>query len=203
MRVIELPELARLAVDGLARGSHGTVRTRGVHQSGIIQALLKAIDPKKYDNPESPIQGAKHAYWAAGFAFEQALERQIGANLMEVLAIERPGEIECDEIKQTPDGIEVDTETVHEFKLTWLSSREGVGTGKGWKWRVQVMGYLYTLGWTKAVLWVLWVNNDYAPPMPRFMAYQLEFTEFEIQENWAMLLANKGEAVEEVHDVQA
>lgn len=205
MRVIPSPELARGLIDTLARGDHGTPRTSGVHQSGIIQALLQAMDPNRYANPVT--EQAKSVYFAAGFAFEQvvegalltALEDRIAENLMAAMEVERPGEIASEGILQSPDGLEFDTETVHEFKLTWMSSREGIAGPGAKKWLWQIQGYLHTLGWTKAILWVLWVNGGYAPPVPQFMAYQLEFTPFEIAENWAMLLANKSEAAEEVH----
>lgn len=55
------------------------------------------------------------------------------------------------------------------------------------KWMTQIMAYLYHLHMTEAKLIVFFVNGNYKPPSPVVLAWDLQFTQRELNENWAAL----------------
>lgn len=101
-----------------------------------------------------------------------------------------PGGIWC-----SPDNLDPDCQidgdlTVREFKLTWYSQKkECPHDAVYWPWLVQIKGYCYAVKTPYAVLTVMHVNGDYAPPTPMPPDnYGLIFTALELMENWAMLV---------------
>lgn len=197
MIVTPRADLAELVL----RPRPSTGRERGVHLSGIIQAMLKRIDPKKYAGPRDPIRMG--TYIAGGLAFEQILEDAIRQALFGTLQIERPPSMELDGVHMNADGISVELRhwelhpepepyvMVHEFKMTWMSSREFPHNDKFWKYFTQIKGYCKLFDTTLARLWVYWVNGDYSTHQPVLMAYDLVFTQREIDDNWNMLLNHR------------
>lgn len=186
----------------LGQAAEGYIRSPGPHMSDLYGSLYKALDPQRYDKrrkdgtPE-PMDMVKVQ---VGTTFEQLLEEA----LARVLLGERPGEFTtqhdaactgedtcecCAGIVYSPDYLFFDDhETVlGEFKCTWYSMKNAPWDEKFDKWMTQIKSYLYHLKLTKARLYVLFLNGDYKPPAPQLLAWELQFTERELWENWAML----------------
>lgn len=172
----------------LAAPSPGYVRSPGLHASDIYGAFYKSIDPKRYDkrddegNP-TPFDLTK---MEMGVSFEEVLEPALAQRLLG----DRPGEFTSPEgIIYSPDYLfDINGEVVlGEFKLTWYSSRDMPYSEKAAKWITQVKLYCYWLQITKARLYVLFVNGGYKPPSPELLAWNLTFTELELERNWLML----------------
>ena len=174
----------------LAKATEGYVRTPGLHMSDLYGELFKQLDPKRFDkrdkdgNPE-PFDLKR---MELGTSFEEILEPVLAARLFG----ERPGEFTTlDEgIIFSPDWLffEPDGEMVlGEIKLTWMSSRGAPTDAKFQKWICQVQAYCYHLQIRRARLFAFFVNGAYKPPSPQLLAWELVFTQRELEDNWNML----------------
>ena len=68
------------------------------------------------------------------------------------------------------------------------------------RWMLQLAGYCYMMGLTRARMHVLWVNGDYRNSGPQYFTYLLEFTPQELERIWNnMILKNKAGAKAEEH----
>jgi len=91
---------------------------------------------------------------------------------------------------------------VHEVKCTYKSVRTVAGRDyviataeelaqaiqRQWMWMAQIKGYCLARKTRFAVLHVLFVCGDYTYPIrPKNMAWQLEFEDIELENNWATL----------------
>lgn len=184
-------------------------RTPGLHQSSIIKAVaLRSgfLDWKwALDESMDPLKVILGLGW----------EDKLPMIHPEMNIEYHPGEVEQDGIILTCDGIsELDQDEytqvwlepipgdfthfrVHEFKLTWKSSRGITGSywfmdSKWWMWKAQVMGYCKVWGTRWARLHVYFVNGDYSKGAggtgPQYRIFDFEFTWAELNENWKMLL---------------
>lgn len=160
-----------------------------------------------------------------GLAWEQFY---IETQLPEV--IDHPGEIEFDGVYMTPDGEElasifIDTRNrytpkIHEIKhtsksmntvgfwpaMTYDTSVHGsLGpVGTQWMWLAQLKGYCKAKGTRYAALHVLFSNGDYSWPQRPYPArYDIEFTQEELDENWALLDNYRRYRLKEDHEAPA
>jgi hypothetical protein len=137
-------------------------------------------------------------------------------NVLVLDGIEKhPGEFKLDGIYMTPDGLsEEGVESastiltqrapkrgrmlvrVHELKATYKSTNTVGETveelRKQWMWMAQIMGYCLAAATNLASLHVLFLCGNYKMPIrPVLRVYDLEFTEQELEENWAMIVEGK------------
>ena len=168
----------------------GPKRSKGLHMSDIYGSYYAAMDKRFRDNG----QGPDKVKMETGLAFEDVLEPALAERLFGA----RPKEMRCtvDDDGRTitiyfsPDyAFLIDGETVlGEFKLTWYSSKGAPRGKKFQKWITQIMLYCHELNLTKARLYVLFVNGDYKPPAPKLVAWELEFTQSELDEEWDIMM---------------
>jgi hypothetical protein len=189
----------------------GDYRNPGIHLSQIIRDLAlrgKLLDAK-YEGKLDP--DALPACVCLGIAWEEWLSKLYPEMVF------HPGERQLEGIYMNPDGIEVFERTlmgtsrrtydlrVHEFKLTWKSSRrkgptpeaaelaEKVRIMEEWMWMTQLKAYCKESGTRWGALHVFWVNGNYmrgdSDPFsePYYSVWDIEFTQREIDENWEML----------------
>jgi hypothetical protein len=97
-----------------------------------------------------------------------------------------------DGIILTPDGIGfndwVGEPVVEEYKCTARSCNNDPAENTGWM--MQVKAYCRVMGFRHAVMRVLYLNGDYRSnrdPTPK--TYLLTFTDTELDENWAAIVA--------------
>ncbi len=169
-------------------GESSGYRTPGLHMSDIYNDLYQRLEPKRYDKskPLDPLR------LELGLNFETLLEEGLKTRLKG----ERPGEFVTEEgIIYSPDLIIFNRSVrLGEIKLTWMSSREvprertNGFPPKFSKYFCQMMAYCHHLGTREARLFALFVNGDYTVHAPEFLAWDIEFTQRELDENWAMLL---------------
>lgn len=185
---------------GLELGASKNPRSGGLHLSEIYNDLFARLEPKRYSTG-GPIN---KVLLEAGVVFEELLERALVLRLQETIG--RPEEIVFEDeeegiiIKCSPDLFIIDEQgnfRIGEIKLTWKSSRdvpreagENGFPPKFKKYFVQMMGYCYVAQTPYARLITLFVNGQYipGPPEPELLAWDIEFSTQELQENWAMLL---------------
>ena len=125
-----------------------------------------------------------------GFLWEDVLD----AAFKDRMAI-RPGEVELDGVVGSPDGIGEDPEGVEhavleELKCTWRSSRRS--PTEDWSWMVQIKSYCKMIGTTVTIMRVLYLMGDYKGSGPQYKVFRIEFTQDELDQNWAMIVANAG-----------
>lgn len=190
----------------------GVGRSEGLHLGDIIRWAKEQTEGKMRDTGNTN-------FMSMGFLLELVLEKgfKIFGALMRKNrdSIKRPPEQELNGIYMSPDGLDVDT--LEEYKLTWKSLARLTGTNpaKGdcggdlvcwlrnfhWWWLVQIMSYCWVLGTRKARLIAFFVNGDYSfrGPYggPQLVVVEMEFTEEELQDNWATVLGYRDRMLEE------
>jgi hypothetical protein len=176
---------------------HG--RSSGVHASGIVKYIAVRAGFLKIDDDEEGPDEVAVLRMSLGLAWEEWLSSRVPGMMYHF------GEIEQDGIVMTPDGLTLDATggRLHEFKLTWKSKRRSENWSKEWYWMAQMKNYCHALGVREAWLHVFWVNGDYqrgfANARPEYAVYGFEFTQGELDSNWAQMLRYKDEAKAEVH----
>jgi len=125
-----------------------------------------------------------------------AWERWFVTTLPDV--VDHPGEIQVDGIYMTPDGESVDViitsrgkllqTIVHEFKTTYKSTNTVQDLAEQWMWLTQLKGYCKGMQTRYAKIYILFLCGDYKYPIsPLFRAFEIEFTQEEIDENWDLM----------------
>lgn len=130
----------------------------------------------------------------AGLVFERVLEDGLKQKVGDL--VDRAGEFRTAEgIYFTPDLlIDEPITRIGEVKLTWMSSRDVPRESarafppKFDKYFTQIKGYCHGLGIPHARLYSLFVNGDYRGYTPEMLAWDIEFSARELQENWTMLM---------------
>lgn len=197
----------------LGTPAEGYVRSEGLHASDLYNAFFKDFDPARYDKRDAagnstPMDMQKIEL---GLCFEQELEielLQMLERMRQRMARrclgERPAEFtyhrddcpgegtaECKAscVAFSPDYIfDLDDELIlGEFKCSWYSTKGAPVDPKFAKWFCQIKLYCFWLGLRKARLYVLFVNGDYKPPTPSLRAWELTFTQQELQDEWNMI----------------
>ena len=162
------------------------VRAPGCHVSGVIKSLEKRYGrlQGRTDIDEKP-DDYWNDYRTAGFLIERAFRE-----LLSDLNLVRPGELCVDGVHMTPDYLDANEWVLEEWKCTWRSSGWDIEDPKWDSWFMQIKAYCHALGTLRARLRVFFVNGSYKPRVPQMKAWEMEFTERELQENWQMILSH-------------
>jgi hypothetical protein len=203
MKVVEVPFKLELARDPRRSG--------GLHQSSIVRgiALRSGFLEAKYADDEE----MDPVLVTIGLAFEDYIFRHHHPDV-----VYHPEEVECDGIKQSYDGIVdfdegeytqfwgvkpadfgylklVEAKTTHKSSRGLDNPSVGFANKKFWMWMAQIKGYCYTMETRWAVLHALFLRGAYGKGWdevkPQYRIFNFEFTEWELQENWSMLVNNK------------
>ena len=162
------------------------VRSPGLHMSTIYNSLFKRLEPKRYRGEDSP----NPLMTAMGTAWEKHLEFLLTKAGVKVF---RPGELMTPNgIAYSPDGI-IDDNRLAEFKVAWWMSSKDMPRKpassfppKFDKYVCQLQSYAHNLELSRARLYVLFVQG--AGQDPELLVYDIEFTERELQTNYAMMM---------------
>lgn len=157
-------------------------RSEGLHLSQIIKSICVEIDPKRFKSESERLPWER---FESGFTFERVLEHAFAARREGIF---RPGEVEKDGVIMSPDGIDPADWRLEEYKFTMMSSREAPQHMKFVHWFWQMKAYALALETTRARLRAMFLNGDYRGSGPQYFAWDVEFTEQELHENWAMLI---------------
>jgi hypothetical protein len=175
-------------------------RSPGLHMSDIYNDYYKRADPKRYRSGKLDM-----VRMAAGTVLESVFEKALAIGM----AGERPGELVTPEgIFYNPDIIAFEGRitVLGEIKATWMSAKEvpvspsqsaKCGIPSNWdgksiasfpkqfdKYFTQMKCYCYHLRTPFARLYVYFVNGNWKPPVPVFLAWSFEFTPVELNEEW-------------------
>ncbi len=188
MKTERLPDdYAKSVLSGVmeAAQSMQDERSPGLHVSKIIRSIMETLEPRRFKGDKPP----PIEWISAGVVWEYLLEAAM-AKLATTgtPALIRPGEVEKDGIICTLDAVSVGDWVVHEFKFTWMSSRDAVGHKKFYHWLLQLKAYCYALGTNHARLHAFFVMGDYKGSGPQPLAWDLQFTDLELRETWEMLV---------------
>lgn len=173
------------------------------HVSVIIRELAIAAGHfEERDDTDDPPQ----TMWELGSAFERAiidgLVRRYAQHEPDKYVVLIDG-LSKDGLLGNPDLLEPDEEVLHEIKLSWMSSRHDPEGTKFWKYWVQVMAYLYMLGWNRAWLHVAHINGNYKKFGPVYNVWERTFTQQELVENWKMLKSHHRRMLERRQNLDA
>lgn len=183
----------------LAAPTEGYVRTPGLHMSAIYNSLYAKLEPRRFAGKGDP----DAVKMETGTSFEEVLEPALARRLMgdrpsefaampsgRIVKVGTPGAIIFSPDYLIFNGVM----RLGEFKCTWMSIRHGIQDKRFDKWFCQIKSYCYPLKIRWARLYVLFVNGDYSYRPPnggaQIRAWDLEFTERELRDNWDMLMAH-------------
>ena len=158
-------------------------RAEGLHLSDIIRLIMvdAGMAPKAgggFDDLELAAE--------IGLLWEDVLS----AAMRDKYAI-RPPQICADGIWMSPDGIAADPWSkyplvVEEYKATWLSSNKCPTSV--YKYMAQVKSYCRALGTECTVMRIFHIMGNYRGSGPLYKVARIEFTQQELDENWALIL---------------
>jgi hypothetical protein len=181
---------------GLDLAKSGPHRTVGLHMSDLYNRYYEVYDKKRYADKGDP----DTTKMEGGLAFETILEPALAERLFgtrpkeQVLRFRWTGDDGPRDVVLyfSPDYVFfIDGESVlGEFKFTWYSSKEAPTHRKFKKWLTQVMLYCHALNINVARLYVLFVNDDYSPPKPALLSWEIRFTDEELAEEWRIIMDN-------------
>jgi len=163
-------------------------RPAGLHVKEIINAMALEFMVNRGDASKKGVSEESLKQMAnVGFMWEDIIAGAYG----ESTGIVRPDPLQVDGIWMSPDGVD-DNNTVHEYKVKWMSSNKTPDSDNFWRDITQIKAYCYGVVATSAVLQVLHLNGDYkwgreGKPWPEPKRYELAFTQLELQENWEMI----------------
>lgn len=177
-------------------GQSTGARSSGLHLSTIYGDFMASIQPDRF-NRSKPFNKQRIEM---GLIFENALEPALADRFATI----RPGEIYSDEgVAMSPDGVNPSLMCGEEYKFTTMSSRiqkgcsspytdeYGMPNDKYLHWFLQMKGYAKWLETDTFLLRALHVNGTYEKYRigePEFLTHRVRFTDWEIEENWSMLM---------------
>ena len=170
------------------------IRSPGLHASDVYNDFYKQLDPDRYDYED----GGNPLLMACGTAWERFLEDQLVRNGVDAT---RPGELQSPEgIYYSPDLIIFNGHTrVGEIKWTSMAAFDKKGNSvmpdtetntlpsKLDKFLTQLKLYAYWLELRHGWLGMLLMHQ---PWNPQFRAYNLEWSERELVENYRKLMSH-------------
>lgn len=195
----------------LNQPTEGYVRSPGLHMSDIYNSLFKGLDPKRFDKGTGPDVLAMDY----GSSFEEALEEAVAHYFAKrsTGGSDRPGEYACladgrivkvgtpKSIIFSPDHFFYNGVTrLGEFKSTRMTIGGGITQEKFDKWFCQMKAYGKPLKMPDQRLIALFINGHgkwkdhkvpglgLLPSGPLLLAWDLKFTQRELDDNWNMLM---------------
>jgi hypothetical protein len=181
-----------------------TPRSQGIHVSAIIRCIaaetgilkaewvedLSLVDVREITDQTAVLRIMIGLAWESLYLPE----------LAELGVIDHPGEMRVDGIYMTHDGESVSVVSssddgcnhygtvVHECKATYKSTRTVGNMGGQFMWMSQVKAYCKGKGTRHAMMHVLFLCGDYTFPIkPVLKVWEIEFTQAEIDQNWALI----------------
>ena len=107
----------------------------------------------------------------------------------------RIGEVIKDGIIMSPDGLGVDPDgdvsgvNLEEYKLTWKSIKSH--PKDNWNYMTQIQCYLNGVGLNCCIMRIIYIMGDYKGSGPVYKKFVFEFDDYELEENWQMILNHR------------
>jgi hypothetical protein len=157
-------------------------RSPGKHVSSAIYRIMESLYPDRFGgDPIDPIRAN------LGNAMEHAIIEAMAREHPDRYA--RPGQLVYEGIYGTPDLWDLREWATTEVKLTWASSRRAEDIEDSWFSRYwwQLKAYAKMAMMTKGRLIIIFINGDYRGGQPEGMMWEDEWSQDELDENWAMI----------------
>ena len=167
-------------------------RSEGMHVSTVITDLCQRLGYFEGDLPPNQL------WMELGNALEDSMVLRLQQEFPDRYI--QPGELELDGLFGTPDLYDIEDDADEEIKLAWMSAKQEPDGQKMWRYWVQVKAYCKMIGTNVGRLRVCFVNGDYSTPGPAYRFWEQEFTDEELDENWAMLVTAGQRLEEESYD---
>lgn len=192
---MEKTPLAPISVRDLVAANPDSVnRTPGLHVTDIIAVIMAKLDPKKHARNAEFAEHDLENWQEMGFLWEDLLSRIFAARVyMDGVERFRPGELTCEGIMLSPDGLALDDTQragvrLEEYKCTWKSSKDfDLYDRRFLKWLIQIQAYCYATGARVCHLYVLHLNGSYERFIPEVRPWELRFSDREIEDAWMMI----------------
>lgn len=128
-------------------------------------------------------------YREMGFIWEQVFTEIFAKRMKLRLDGIHQQEIERDGVFGTPDWIALSPWRVVDFKATWRSAKRVVNLQEDFRtWFMQLKAYCMMMRTARAVLYIFFVNGDYASSGPQIRQFDIIFGMKELVDNWNMML---------------
>lgn len=179
----------------------------GVHASGIIRAIAMEMGILKSDGAEEVTLADKRNItnetailrMAIGLSWEEFYINNI---LLKEEVVKHPGQMCLDGVYMTPDGESLTLRgkktalIIHEVKATYKSTRTVGDLEKEWMWLTQLKCYCKGAKTRYGKLHVLFICGDYTFPIrPLVKAWDIEFSQKELDDNWELMTAYRDQRV--------
>ena len=169
-------------------------RSPGLHLSHLIAyygRVTGLIKPGTEDD-----ERYRDLQFEKGFLWEEILDevwsrRHAGRRRKVVTNFLPQPEYCIDGIYLTLDGVDLDAGVTEEYKCSVKSStqfNEVMFETNFPLWSMQVKAGLYAAGMNQCRFEALFLCGNYRPPFPEPLALMLTYTDYEIKENWDMIL---------------
>jgi hypothetical protein len=188
----------QIEVDSHLYSDDNQQRSPGLHLSQVLDRIESVMIGEK--NRSGLGIDVLQACRLFGFGWEGMITRYLNERLHRFeQTVIRPGEVELDGIAMTPDGVIADYSgnpeefALEEWKATWRSPGKGVDVDQKFaRWWWQIKAYCHALQLRRANLRVFFICGRYDArpfvPLPFIEFWEVEFSELELEENWAMVL---------------
>jgi hypothetical protein len=166
-------------------------RSSGLHLGAVIKDMLLTLNKSKFGGAITP---ATRLLWEAGFLWEEALSKVLAARVLRQLDRDHvlsQFEIHYEGLYMTPDGFNLTTNRLEEYKFTRYSANHEFDSSTFRHWHWQAMAYCSAWETNAADFYVLFINGDYtrgpsSGPIGRH--YAVEYSSAELSDNMRMIL---------------
>lgn len=174
-------------------------RENGLHLGEVIKSLQDAAGlGYKKGGGFSDMQLTAEI----GLLWERALSK-----IMREKYAARPPQIQVDGIWMSPDGVSTNDNlaamsigpdpdeeadfVVEEYKAAWKSTKSS--PVDNFYYMCQVKSYCRAMGTNIAIMHIFHVMGDYRGSGPIYRTARIEFSDYELDQNWEMILKHKAE----------
>jgi hypothetical protein len=181
MQITELTDAAAPLRAAIALRERLWPRQPGLHVSTIIDDISEKLGWHKTDDDRE--LGPKEVFWEMGVAWEQTVAR----GLRQTVGGAKPAAYQLDGVWCSPDFRDRDR-AIHEIKLGWISSRQGLDHPKFRKFEYQLLAYMWGKATETGYLHVGYVRGNYANKLTDIRSWQVQASERELRRHWQRLL---------------
>lgn len=165
-------------------------REEGLHLGTVIKSLMESsglgYKGKKFTDMELTAE--------IGLLWERVLSKVMGDKYAM-----RPPQVQVDGIWMSLDGIGPDPLgevplVVEEYKAAWKSTKQS--PVDNFYYMCQVKSYCRAIGTNIAIMRIFHVVGDYRGSGPIYRVARIVFTDWELNQNWSMVLREKDRMIE-------
>lgn len=198
MRLIELNTRGGYIAKAVARQRAAEAERTGLHCSTIVNDILTKLNAFKHSS-ETP-KHVRFAYQEIGNVIEDVIAEGL---VRRIAGWIKPDPKKFRAIIGSPDGWQTRGNIIHEVKATWVSERkffEGLDLAedrsefdisdvslKLYGFLMQALFYALAWGADRIYFHVVFLNGNYAPPVPNMRTFIIKFSQADLEQNYRNL----------------